>query len=360
MSEFDILSFGETMAMFVAEQHGELAEVGHFHKRIAGADNNVAIGLSRLGFKVAWLSRVGADSLGRFVIDTLEKEGLDCSNVAIDCAHPTGFQLKSRTDDGGDPVVEYFRRGSAASHLSPASIVPELLKARHLHATGIPPALSATAREMSFELMTRMREAGRSVSFDPNLRPSLWASSQQMITEINRLAALAHWVLPGLSEGRLLTGFEDPADIAAFYLGQGAEAVAIKLGPHGAYYRTHQDQGFVAGVPVQTVVDTVGAGDGFAVGMISALLDNHSFADAVKRANWIGSRAVQSRGDMEGLPTRSEMSVEFEAAFASRLAPTGDLQRSHRPCPTGDLQISPNSCGSEPAREEARPVTEDF
>jgi dehydrogluconokinase len=160
-----------------------------------------------------------------------------------------------------------------------------------------------------------MRAAGRSVSFDPNLRPSLWASEPRMISEINRLAALAHWVLPGLSEGRLLTGFEDPADIAAFYLDQGVEAVAIKLGPHGAYYRTHLDQGFVAGVPVETVVDTVGAGDGFAVGMISALLENHSFADAVKRANWIGSRAVQSRGDMEGLPNRLEMSAEFEAAI---------------------------------------------
>ena len=315
MSEIDILSFGETMAMFVSEQNGDLAEVGHFHKRIAGADSNVAIGLSRLGFNVTWLSRVGADSLGRFVIDTLEKEGLDCRHVAIDPAHPTGFQLKSRTDDGSDPVVEYFRRGSAASHLSVQSITTQLLNARHLHATGIPPALSASTREMSFELMTRMRAAGRSVSFDPNLRPSLWASEQQMITEINRLAALAHWVLPGLSEGRLLTGFEDPADIAAFYLDQGAEAVAIKLGPHGAYYRTHLDQGFVAGVPVQTVVDTVGAGDGFAVGMISALLENHSFADAVKRANWIGSRAVQSRGDMEGLPTRRELPAVFQDAI---------------------------------------------
>ncbi|MHA6139672.1 sugar kinase [Pseudomonas mohnii] len=328
MSEIDILSFGETMAMFVSEQTGELASVNAFHKRIAGADSNVAIGLSRLGFKVAWLSRVGADSLGRFVIDTLEKEGLDCRHVDIDPAHPTGFQLKSRTDDGSDPAVEYFRRGSAASHLSLHSIVPDLLNARHLHATGIPPALSETARQMSFELMSRMRDAGRSVSFDPNLRPSLWASEQLMITEINRLAALAHWVLPGLSEGRLLTGFEDPADIAAFYLDQGAEAVAIKLGPHGAYYRTHLDAGFVAGVPVETVVDTVGAGDGFAVGMISALLENHSFAEAVKRANWIGSRAVQSRGDMEGLPTRSEMVSEFEAAIASRLAPTEDLCRT--------------------------------
>jgi len=203
-----------------------------------------------------------------------------------------------------------------------------LLTARHLHATGIPPALSETARQMSFELMSRMRDAGRSVSFDPNLRPGLWASEQLMISEINRLAALAHWVLPGLSEGRLLTGFEDPADIAAFYLDQGAEAVAIKLGPHGAYYRTHLDAGFVAGVPVQTVVDTVGAGDGFAVGMISALLENHSFAEAVQRANWVGSRAVQSRGDMEGLPTRAEMSVEFEAAFAGKPVPTGDLCRT--------------------------------
>ncbi|MGF6091180.1 sugar kinase [Pseudomonas sp. 18173] len=324
MSEIDILSFGETMAMFVAEHAGDLADVDAFHKRIAGADSNVAIGLSRLGFKVAWLSRVGADSLGRYVIGTLEKEGLDCRHVDIDPAHPTGFQLKSRTDDGSDPTVEYFRRGSAASHLSPHSIVPELLKARHLHATGIPPALSESARQMSFELMTRMRDAGRSVSFDPNLRPSLWASERQMITGINRLAALAHWVLPGLSEGRLLSGFEDPADIAAFYLDQGVEAVAIKLGPHGAYYRTQLDEGFVAGVPVETVVDTVGAGDGFAVGMISALLENHSIADAVKRANWIGSRAVQSRGDMEGLPTRPEMASEFEAVFASRLAPTLD------------------------------------
>lgn len=341
MSEIDILSFGETMAMFVAEEPGDLASITRFHKRIAGADSNVAIGLSRLGFKVAWLSRVGADSLGRFVIDTLEKEGLDCRHVDIDTAHPTGFQLKSRTEDGSDPVVEYFRRGSAASHLSPQSIVPQLLNARHLHATGIPAALSASARQLSLELMTRMRDAGRSVSFDPNLRPSLWASTQQMVTETNRLAALAHWVLPGLSEGQLLTGFEDPADIAAFYLDQGVEAVAIKLGPHGAYYRTHQDQGFVAGVPVQAVVDTVGAGDGFAVGMISALLENHRFAEAVKRANWVGSRAVQSRGDMEGLPTRAEMSAELEAANASGLAPTQDRVPTQMPC------------GSEPARDKA-------
>ena len=313
MSEIDILSFGETMAMFVAEQSGDLAQVAQFHKRIAGADSNVAIGLSRLGFNVAWLSRVGNDSLGRFVVNTLQNEGLDCRHVAVDPLHPTGFQFKSREEAGADPQVEYFRKGSAASHLSMAAISPTLLNARHLHATGIPPALSEATRELSVELMTQMRSTGRSVSFDPNLRPSLWASQAQMIREINALAALADWVLPGLGEGRLLTGFDDPADIAAFYLDQGAEAVAIKLGADGAYYRTHMDQGFIAAVPVEKVVDTVGAGDGFAVGMISALLENLSFPAAVQRGNWIGSRAVQSRGDMEGLPTRLELPVQAVA-----------------------------------------------
>ena len=303
----DVLSFGETMAMLVAEHTGDLAQVELFHKRIAGADSNVAIGLARLGFNVAWLSRVGADSFGRFVLNTLQAEGLDCQHVAIDPQHPTGFQLKSRVDDGSDPQVEYFRRGSAASHLSRSVLTPQLLNARHLHATGIPPALSASCNELSFELMKSMRAAGNSVSFDPNLRPSLWASEQKMIRDINALAAHAHWVLPGLSEGQLLTGYDDPADIAAFYLDQGAEAVVIKLGAKGAFYRTAQVEQFVPAVPVATVIDTVGAGDGFAVGVISALLENLGFDQAVQRGNWIGSRAVQSRGDMEGLPTRAEL-----------------------------------------------------
>jgi len=310
MSEIDILSFGETMAMFVAEQPGDLAQVSHFEKRIAGADSNVAIGLSRLGFKVAWLSRVGADSLGRFVIESLQREGLDCTHVTVDTAHPTGIQLKSRELKGDDPSVEYFRRGSAASHLSVKDVPSSLLKARHLHATGIPAALSDSTRELSGYLMTHMRDAGHSVSFDPNLRPSLWANQTQMINEINRLAALAHWVLPGLAEGTLLTGYDNPGDIASFYLDRGVEAVVIKLGANGAYFRTQLDQGFVPGVPVTKVIDTVGAGDGFAVGVISALLENQGFPQAVERGNWIGSRAVQSRGDMEGLPTRNQLQVE--------------------------------------------------
>ncbi|SEE30796.1 sugar kinase [Pseudomonas coleopterorum] len=310
MAEFDVLSFGETMAMFVAEQTGDLADVTRFHKRIAGADNNVAIGLSRLGFNVAWLSRVGDDSLGRFIVAALQREGLDCSHVAVDPQHPTGFQFKSLQDDGRDPCVEYFRRGSAASHMGIADVPARLLDARHLHATGIPPALSPSMNALTRGLMTAMRSAGRSVSFDPNLRPSLWPSQAKMIEQINSLAALADWVLPGLAEGQLLTGQERCEDIARFYLDLGVQAVVIKLGADGAFYCSAQQQGYVAGRPVDKVVDTVGAGDGFAVGVISALLEGRDLPRAAARGNWVGSLAVQSPGDMEGLPTRAALTAD--------------------------------------------------
>ena len=101
-------------ALFVAAETGPLAGVGQFTKRIAGADLNVAIGLARLGFKVGWMSRVGADSFGQYVRDTLTREGIDQRCVSTDARYPTGFQLKSKCDDGSDPAVEYFRKGSAA------------------------------------------------------------------------------------------------------------------------------------------------------------------------------------------------------------------------------------------------------
>ena len=124
---------------------------------------------------------------------------------------------------------------------------------------------------------------------------------------INRLAFLADWVLPGIEEGKLLTGKDTPAEIAKFYLNAGVSLVVIKLGAEGAYYATAQEAAYVQGFAVDQVVDTVGAGDGFAVGVISGMLEGLSVQNAVRRGAWIGARAVQVLGDTEGLPTRAQL-----------------------------------------------------
>ncbi|WP_110670725.1 sugar kinase [Salinicola halophilus] len=309
-SSFDVLTFGEAMALFVAEESGPLDAVTRFGRRTAGADTNVAIGLARLGFDVRWLSRVGADHNGAFLQRALEAEGLDCRHVIRDDAHATGLVFKERAVDGADPHVEYVRRHSAASHLAPADADDVAIdRARHLHATGIPPALSDSARELSTTLFERARAAGLSISFDPNLRPTLWPSEAVMKETLNALAAKADLVMPGLAEGRILTGFDTAHDIAGFYLDRGAKAVVIKLGPEGSYFRTAEQEGSVDGSPVEKVIDTVGAGDGFAVGVVSARLDGLDWPAALHRGNLIGARQVQVIGDMEGLPNRDELTA---------------------------------------------------
>ncbi|WP_179404599.1 sugar kinase [Burkholderia guangdongensis] len=329
--QLDVVTYGEAMAMFVATAPGPLAEATQFTRRIAGADLNVATGLARLGFNVGWMSRVGRDSFGRYVLDTLAHEGIDASCVTIDDRHPTGFQLKSRNDDGSDPTVEYFRKGSAASHLSRDDYVADyVLGARHLHLTGIAPAISASSCELAFHLATEMRAAGRTITFDPNLRPTLWPSADAMARTLNALAAFADWVLPGLAEGRQLTGRDTPADIAAFYLDQGARGVVIKLGAAGAYFRTADGrEGTIVGERVERVIDTVGAGDGFAVGVISALLERKPVEHAVARGNRIGALAIQVIGDSEGLPTRAALDRLEGTAAAPHTMPNIALDIVH-------------------------------
>lgn len=304
----DVITAGEAMALLIARQPGALSRVSEFERATAGAELNVAVGLRRLGFNVGYISSLGADSLGRNLAEFMEAEGIDRRQLRADARYPTGFMLKSSTDDGSDPEVEYFRRGSAASHLSLADMPGGAFRAARLwHLTGILPALSDSCRELTFAMADAARAAGRMVTFDPNLRPRLWPSQQAMIDTINGLAGRADIVMPGIAEGRLLTGCQEAAGIADFYLARGARKVLIKLGAQGAYYAGEETRGTVPGFKVARVVDTVGAGDGFAVGVISALLEGLSLQDAALRGNAVGARVVQFRGDCEGLPNRAQL-----------------------------------------------------
>lgn len=304
----DVVTFGEAMLLLVADTPGPLESVNTFHKRMAGAETNVAIGLARLGTAVGWCSRLGTDSVGRYLSAQLRAEGVDCSRLVCDPQQRTGSMFKGKTADGSDPPVEYHRRGSAASTMGPEDIdVDWLLSARHLHVTGVLAALSPSTLDLSRRSMQLMRSAGKTISFDPNLRPALWESPQVMRSTINDLAAAADWVMPGLAEGELLTGETTPQGIAGFYRRQGASLVVVKLGAEGAYFDSKAGCGHVPAHPVEKVVDTVGAGDGFAAGLISALLEGRTVAQAVQRAAWVGACAIQTVGDCEGLPQRTEL-----------------------------------------------------
>lgn len=302
-----IILAGEPMGLFIAQSEGGLDTVSGYSMAAAGAELNVAIGLARLDLKATYITKLGEDPFGRFIIRTLKNNNIDSEFVCLTKERQTGFMLKGRVSKG-DPEIFYFRKGSAASTLS----VRDLNAVRFedygiVHLTGILPALSDTTREAAFELADRARNNGLLLCFDPNLRPQLWQSKEDMIQTVNALAAKADIVLPGENEGEILCGSRDPKDIADFYLSMGVRTVIVKLGSKGAYLAERGRHVAVAGFPVQKVVDTVGAGDGFAVGVLSACAQGLSLEEAVRRGNAIGALQVMNRGDNEGLPDKATL-----------------------------------------------------
>ncbi|KGE18221.1 sugar kinase [Paenibacillus wynnii] len=307
--QLDVVTFGEPMAMFYANETGSLAEVFSFSKALAGAESNVATGLSRLEHPTGYVTKLGDDNFGQFIVDAQNKEGINTDSVTFTKEYSTGMLIKSKVLTG-DPKVEYFRKNSAASKLSLADFDEAYFaSAGHLHVTSISSALSKSCHEFSIHAMEFMKSQGKTVSLDPNLRPTLWPNTETMVSTINDLATRCDWFLPGLSEGKTLTGLDTPEEIASYYLERGVALVVIKLGPEGAYYKSQEQEGYVQGFKVEEVVDTVGAGDGFAVGIISAMLEKLTVAEAVKRGNAIGALAVMSPGDMDGLPTREGLAA---------------------------------------------------
>jgi 2-dehydro-3-deoxygluconokinase len=305
--QLDAVTFGEPMAMFYANETGPLHEVFSFSKALAGAESNVATGLSRLNHPTGYVTKLGEDNFGHFIAEAMKKENIDTDNITFTKENSTGMLIKSKVVTG-DPKVEYFRKHSAASKLSLVDFDEAYFNsAGHLHVTSISSALSKSCHEFSIHAMEFMKRQGKTVSLDPNLRPSLWPDTETMVNTINDLATRCDWFLPGLSEGKILTGLSTPEEIADYYLARGVSLVVIKLGPEGAYYKSSEGEGYADGFKVEQVIDTVGAGDGFAVGVISAMLEKLSIAEAVKRGNAIGALAVMSPGDMDGLPTREEL-----------------------------------------------------
>lgn len=310
----EVITIGEPLVLFGAagadELDKELSEVKHFEKYLAGAEVNVCVGLSRLGHSVEYITKLGEDPFGIFIKRNLKKENIGTDYICSTNDYPTGFQLKSKVSKG-DPKIFYFRKNSAAAHFDINDLDNLDLKGvKCAYISGIFPALSESTRKSVYKLLNSIKKNNIPIIFDPNLRPQLWASREEMVKTINDLAFKCDYVMPGIGEGLILTGSNKKEEIADFYLKKGVKFVIIKLGEKGAFVKSKEGSYLVEGFKVDKVVDTVGAGDGFAAGFISGLLEELSMRDSIRRGNAIGALAVMSPGDNDGYPSKKEL-IEF-------------------------------------------------
>ncbi|MBN6053778.1 sugar kinase [Nonomuraea sp. RK-328] len=303
-SATDLVTFGETMALFAARRTGPLRFARDFDLGLGGAESNVAIGVTRLGHRATWVGRVGADEFGDLIRSTLLGEGVDARAIT-DPAAPTGLMIKGRrTAELVD--VRYYRSGSAGSRLSPGDLDPELVTgARVLHVSAITPALSASARETVRHAMRLARSAGVLVSLDVNYRAALWSPAdagawlREAVADVDVLFATG-------PEGRLIADVEQPAELARALAALGPRHVLVKAGSEGALELSGDVVRHAEPYRV-TEVDPVGAGDAFAAGWLAGWLSGHGPEERLRTACAAGAFAVTSQGDWESFPRSADL-----------------------------------------------------
>lgn len=295
----DVIAIGEAMVEF-NQQHTASAASPNFLAGFGGDTSNCAIAAARMGARSAYLTQIGDDVFGDDLLALWQREGVDTTGVCRLAGGETGLYFVTHGSDGHR--FSYRRKGSAASHMGPRSIPPDLVEsARWLHLSGISQAISASACDAVFEAIARARAAGAKVSYDLNFRPSLWPAPRALAMARATLAQ-CDLFFPSVDEISALTGLSEPAAIVQWSLEQGAAMVALKLGAAGCLVATRGGAvRHVAPYPVQAV-DATGAGDCFAGALLARLCAGDDLLAATRAANVAAALSTQGYGAVTPLP----------------------------------------------------------
>ena len=315
-----VLTFGEALVGY-ASVEGDLRTATHFTRFPGGADLNVAVGLTRLGVRTTWASVLGNDAHGDYLADAVRQLGM--TPLVRRADGPTALMFKAGGADG-DPEVLQVRHASAFARHAEELLTSDVLAldgVQHVHLTGIALGISPAARAAALTLLDAAVNAGLSVSFDPNLRLNLWPDQEEMRGMINTVAARATVLMPGLVEGRLLTGASEPDDVAQFYLSRGVQEVVIKLGAAGARGWTADGGTARSRLFPVSPIDTVGAGDGFAAGYLAAFLGGGSLQARLDQGAAVGALVTTRRGDLSAMPRRPEVNALLNSSPTQPVVP---------------------------------------
>lgn len=312
----DAITVGETMVLLTATSDGRLRWVTNFTRSAAGAESNFALCLRSLGLRVGWVGRLGADEFGAHVLAHLRGQDVDVSRAIVDPSRPTGVFFKERAGARTEPEVVYYRRGDAASALSPKDLDSDYIRsARLVHLTGITLALGAGPRATAVSAARIAKDAGAIISFDANVRLKL-GTKRRWPSLISPMMEMADLVFLTLDEAHIVFGRCSPEQAVREIIGLGAKVAVVKNGGDGALVGSGDEIFHQPAMPAR-VVNTHGAGDAFAAGMAAAILLGWPLRQGAQLAAHLGAAATTTEGGLFAIPSLEEAS----SAIASGAAP---------------------------------------
>lgn len=326
----DVITLGRSSVDLYGQQiGGRLEDMASFAKYVGGSPTNTAIGAARLGLKAGLITRVGADHMGRFILEALRREGVDTTGVVTDPARLTALVLLGIVDKDTFPLI-FYREDCADMAIDMADIDTSwLTSARALVIDGThlsQPGVFAA----SLEAVRQVKAAGGQIAFDIDYRPVLWGLTTRDMGEqryvadaevTQRLATvtpLCDLIIGTEEEVRILGGHEDVITALKAIRAQTNAILVCKLGPDGCAIFPGEvpdriaDGLVVPGFPIE-VMNVLGAGDAFSAGFLRGWLGGEDLATCGRWANACGALVVTRHSCAPAMPTFDELQA-FMAA----------------------------------------------
>ena len=348
---FDLACLGRLAVDLYAQQVGSrLEDVSSFAKYLGGSSANIAFGAARLGLRAAMISRVGDEQMGRFLVETLQREGCDTSQIQLDPERLTGLVLLGLKDRDTFPLL--FVRENCADMAVDAEAIGEdfIADCRALLITGTHLS-TPTVRAASLVALGHAAKHGVVRVLDIDYRPVLWGLTKRgeganRFVADGVVTARLQEVLPqfdlliGTEEEFLIAGGV-PGDLLASLRAVRAvsrAALVVKLGPKGCCFIEGEIPARLDDAPTALgerieVMNVLGAGDAFAAGLMTGFLNGEDFHGAAKIANACGAIVVSRHACAPAMPTPAELAYWFSGRRLPKVDADPLLAHLHRTTP---------------------------
>lgn len=317
---FDVIALGELLVDFtqtgVSPQGNPL-----FEANPGGAPANVLAMLAKLGKRGAFVGKVGSDGFGDMLAETLRSAGVDDRGLLRDPQIPTTLALV-RTLPGGDRDFSFYRKPGADIMLSAEELDEDLLRRCRIFHFGSLSLTDEPCRSATRKALAAARDGGALISFDPNLRPPLWSSSDVAREQI--LWGLAHCDILKIADNELLfmsgeSDFERGA-LALHRQFPNIRLLNVTAGAQGSY--SFYDGLFVyePALSLGGVIETTGAGDTFCASVLNFVLEHgldgltaDDLHAMLRFANAAAYLVTTKRGAIPALPEREQVEALLSA-----------------------------------------------
>lgn len=340
------------LGRLAVDLYGETLGVGlehttSFRKYLGGSSANIAFGTARLGLKSAMISRVGDEQMGHFLIETLQREGCDTTQVSTDPHRLTALVFLALKDQETFPLL-FYRHDCADMALSEEDIDESFLgRCKALLVTGTHLS-TPTVLGASHKALRAARTHNAVTILDIDYRPVLWGlthtgdgetryvASDSVSTHLQAQLALFDLIIGTEEEFMIAGGVADDVTASLHAVRQHTNAVLVlKRGAMGCQVfegpiPEDLNQIEIFGSERVEVLNVLGAGDAFASGLLSGLIRGQSYREAARIANICGAIVVSRHGCAPAMPSPAEVAYWLSQPSGQRPDLDEHLQHLHR------------------------------